>query len=196
MAGKNKYLLPRNGRYFTRIVIPKELRPFLDNKTELRTPLGADRRAAQAQLHTAVAELQARIAVAERRKALANGEAITSGRYPLPADQIALRNYNDRLALDEEIRNSGSPLVSVGVDDGMLVFCAMASPGSSMTPRLKGSSVRGSSFTAASATRPSSPVRMNGACWPAPCVSRSWKRSPAWWSVMKATTPASRKIQC
>lgn len=117
MAGNNKYLLNRDGRYFARIVIPKELRPFLDNKTELRAPLGADRRTAQARLHTAVAELQARIAVAERRKALANGEAITPGRYPLPVDQIALRNYNALLAFDEEIRNAGSPLVGVGVDD-------------------------------------------------------------------------------
>ncbi|MFC6444400.1 D-alanyl-D-alanine carboxypeptidase family protein [Shinella zoogloeoides] len=117
MAGNNKYLLNRDGRYFARIVIPKDLRSFLDNKTELRAPLGADRRTAQARLHTAVAELQARIAIAERRKALANGEAITPGRYPLPVDKIALRNYNERLAFDDELRNSGPRYSSVMIDD-------------------------------------------------------------------------------
>jgi hypothetical protein len=39
MAGNDKYLLDRVGRYFARVVIPKELRPFLDNKTEMRSPL-------------------------------------------------------------------------------------------------------------------------------------------------------------
>jgi integrase len=120
MAGNNKYLLNRDGRYFARIVIPKDLRPFLDNKTELRAPLGADRRTAQARLHTAVAELQARIAVAERRKALANGEAITPGRYPLPVDQIALRNYNERLAFDMELRNTKPAYARIGIDDRLI----------------------------------------------------------------------------
>lgn len=63
MAADNKYLLNRDGRYFARVVIPKDFHPFLDNKTELRATFGADRRTTQAWLHTAVAELQARIAV-------------------------------------------------------------------------------------------------------------------------------------
>lgn len=61
MAGNPKYLLNRDGRYFARVVIPKDLRQFLENKTELRTALAG--------LHTAVAGLQAQIAVAERRVA-------------------------------------------------------------------------------------------------------------------------------
>jgi hypothetical protein len=40
MAGKVRNLLNRDGRYFARLVIPKELRPFMNGKTELRTPLG------------------------------------------------------------------------------------------------------------------------------------------------------------
>lgn len=50
MAGKDRYLQERNGRFYARLVIPEGLRPYLDNKTELRTPLGADRRAAVTQL--------------------------------------------------------------------------------------------------------------------------------------------------
>ncbi len=44
MAGKVKNLLNRDVRYFSRLVIPKDLRPFLENKVELREALGADRR--------------------------------------------------------------------------------------------------------------------------------------------------------
>nr|WP_298096418.1 DUF6538 domain-containing protein [uncultured Shinella sp.] len=120
MAKNTRYLLNRDGRYFARIVIPAELRPFLDNKTELRAPLGADRRTALARLHTAVAELQARMAVAERRKALAHGEAITPGRYPLPVDQIALRNYNDRIAFDTELRNMDNRHAMGLIDDRLV----------------------------------------------------------------------------
>lgn len=55
MAGKVRNLLNRDGRYFARLVIPKELRPFMDRKTELRTPLGPDYRAALKKLPGAVA---------------------------------------------------------------------------------------------------------------------------------------------
>lgn len=117
MAGKTKHLLNRDGRYFARIVIPKNLRPFLDNKTELRTPLGPDKRTAHARLATEVAALQQRIAIAERKAQVSKGEVITPGRYPLAFDQIALRNYNERLAFDDELRNSGPRWASVGIDD-------------------------------------------------------------------------------
>jgi hypothetical protein len=63
MAGKVRNLLNRDGRYFARLVIPKELRPFMDGKTELRTALGPDRREALRKLPGAVAELQHRIAL-------------------------------------------------------------------------------------------------------------------------------------
>ncbi|MDQ0421101.1 integrase [Peteryoungia aggregata LMG 23059] len=119
MAGKDKYLLNRDGRYFARVVIPKELRPFLNDKTELRTPLGPDRRTAQARLHTAVAELQAKIGIAERQAQAARGEAATSGRYPLPADQIALRHYLARLAFDDSARNDHR-YANVGIDDRLV----------------------------------------------------------------------------
>lgn len=120
MAAQIRYLLNRDGRYFARIVIPKELRPFLENKSELRAPLGPDRQQAKARLHTAVAELQAQIAIAERRAKLAKGKAITPGRYPLSVDEIALRNYNSRLALDTELRNASHVWASIGIDDRLV----------------------------------------------------------------------------
>ncbi|MGK9054206.1 site-specific integrase [Neorhizobium petrolearium] len=122
MAARHKHLLNRDGRYFARIVIPKDLRPFLDNKTEFREPLGADRRAAISRLATAIAGLQAKIAVAERKAQIAKGEPITPGRYPLTVDQIAFRNYNERVAFDDLLRNSGPRWASVGIDDLHVAF--------------------------------------------------------------------------
>lgn len=116
MAAKVKHLLNRDGRYFARIVIPKELRAYLGNKTELREPLGADRRAAIAAHYGAMARLQAQIAIAERKMQIATGAPAEPGRYPLPVDQIALRNYNERLALDAEFRNDHR-YAAIGFDD-------------------------------------------------------------------------------
>ncbi|MDX0928385.1 tyrosine-type recombinase/integrase [Sinorhizobium medicae] len=120
MARQPKYLLNRDGRYFARIVIPKELRPFLDNKTELREALGPDRRTALAKLHPAVATLQGQIARAEREAQIATGAPIEPGRYPLPVDQIAFRNYNDRLAFDTELRNMDNRHAMGLVDDRLV----------------------------------------------------------------------------
>ncbi|MFB9223437.1 DUF6538 domain-containing protein [Paracoccus cavernae] len=66
MAGAQRYLLNRDGRFFARLVVPKDLRAII-GKSELRTPLGPDRRAAIKMLPTAVAAMQAEIAVAGRR---------------------------------------------------------------------------------------------------------------------------------
>lgn len=120
MARQPKYLLNRDGRYFARLVIPKELRPFLDNKTELREALGPDRRIALAKLHPAVASLQGQIARAEREAQIAAGAPVEPGRYPLLVDQIAFRNYNERLAFDTELRNTYPEYAQIGRDDRMI----------------------------------------------------------------------------
>jgi hypothetical protein len=110
-------LLNRDGRYFARLVIPKSLRPYLNDKTELREALGSDRRTAHARLHSAVANLQSQISIAERKAHAAKGVPIAIGRYPLSIEQLALRNYNERLVLDEERRNAGPQWADVGIDD-------------------------------------------------------------------------------
>ncbi len=65
MAGAQRYLLNRDGRFFARLVVPKELRAIV-GKSELRTPLGPDRRGAMKLLPTAVAAMQAEISRAKR----------------------------------------------------------------------------------------------------------------------------------
>ncbi|MBZ9771464.1 hypothetical protein [Mesorhizobium sp. CO1-1-8] len=84
MAGKMRNLLDRDGRFFARLVIPKELRPFMNGKTELRTALGPDYRTALKLLPGAVADLQHKIALGERRAVEAGTKPVTVGRYPSP----------------------------------------------------------------------------------------------------------------
>ncbi|MBB3976139.1 integrase [Rhizobium azooxidifex] len=117
MARQPRYLLNRNGRYFARLVVPKNLRPFLDNKTELREALGPDRRKALARLHSAVANLQSRISIAEQEAKAAKGEPITSGRYLLSVEQLAVRHYKERLAEDDVRRNQSLLWWNVGIND-------------------------------------------------------------------------------
>lgn len=116
--GRNpRHFLDRGGRYFARIVVPKELRPYLDNKTELRAPLGPDRRTALRHHPIAVAELMQKIAVAERALADAQGIAQVPGRYPLSDAQIAFRSYSARLVQDAGERQRLPGYASVSVDE-------------------------------------------------------------------------------
>ncbi|MCF1481865.1 hypothetical protein B7W85_06080 [Allorhizobium ampelinum] len=41
MAGKPQHWKERNGRYSARVVIPPQLRPYLDNRAELEIQLAA-----------------------------------------------------------------------------------------------------------------------------------------------------------
>jgi len=115
MAGKVRHLVNRSGRYHARIVVPKDLRPALGDKTELRKPLGGDYRQALRLLPGAVAELQHQIALAERKIA-ATTLGARLARYPLAPDQIAWSNYQSRLAFDDELRNDPR-YASIGIDD-------------------------------------------------------------------------------
>ncbi|SMC14249.1 DUF6538 domain-containing protein [Roseovarius aestuarii] len=112
MAGKIRNMVNRSGRYHARLVVPKDLRGIV-GKTELRQPLGGDYRQALRLLPGAVAQLQHRIATAERKAGVARNNA--APRYPLAPDQIALSHYNQRLAFDDELRND-QRYASTGID--------------------------------------------------------------------------------
>jgi integrase len=112
--------MERDGRYFARVVIPKDLRPFLDGKTELRAALGGDRSVAIRKHPAALAGLMETIASAERQCAQAKGKPVVAGRYPLTDAQIARQFYDLRLALDEEARNTTQGYGLVGIDDGFV----------------------------------------------------------------------------
>ncbi|MCS3740238.1 integrase [Rhizobium sp. BK661] len=116
MAGKLHGFLNRDGRYFSRLVIPKELRPYLENKTELREPLGPDLRAAKAKHFGAMAQIQARIAEARRHHENATGKP-TSVPYPLSAEEIAARHYQSLVAFDSELRDTHPAYANADIDD-------------------------------------------------------------------------------
>ncbi|SOC03624.1 hypothetical protein SAMN05877809_10316 [Rhodobacter sp. JA431] len=61
MAGKLRHWKEKDGRYWARISIPAELKPFFGNKTQLTEPLGGDKRIAEDNHPAAVARLKAQI---------------------------------------------------------------------------------------------------------------------------------------
>ena len=99
------YLLDRDGRFFARMVVPKNLRPHLGGRTELRRPLGPDRRDAMRNLHGAVASIQQELAQARRAFDIANGREVEQpAPYPLTAEEIARRAYRSLIDFDSQIR--------------------------------------------------------------------------------------------
>ena len=104
MAGKLRHWKERNGRYSARIVVPANLRPYLDGKAELEIQLGGDKRAALRNHAAAVASLQRQIGIARQKHEAATGQPSTPLPYPLTAQQIALRDYQSQINFDEEIR--------------------------------------------------------------------------------------------
>ncbi|MGD9919628.1 MAG: hypothetical protein AB7U46_16600 [Paenirhodobacter sp.] len=69
MAAKLRHWKEKDGRYWARISIPVELKPFFNNRTQLTEPLGGDRRLAERNHPAAVARLLAQIECARQRHA-------------------------------------------------------------------------------------------------------------------------------
>lgn len=104
MAEKVRHLLPRDGRYYARIVIPKALRPFFD-KGEMQAPLGADRREALRRLPAAVAEMQSQIEAARQQaKTAYKPKAQPTPGKPLNLRQAAQTHYARQLEKDTAAR--------------------------------------------------------------------------------------------
>ena len=66
MAAKRRHWKEKDGRHWARIAIPKELKPFFDNKTQLTEALGGDLRIANENHPAAVARLKEKIRAAQR----------------------------------------------------------------------------------------------------------------------------------
>jgi integrase len=90
---KVRHLLCREGRHYARVVVPPELRRII-GKTELREPLGADKRTAERNHHAAIARLLQQIADARRTVQESNSTP----------DAIARHYYVNALARDERVR--------------------------------------------------------------------------------------------
>ncbi|MEO9900243.1 MULTISPECIES: site-specific integrase [Alphaproteobacteria] len=96
MAGKTKHILYRDGRFYARVVVPPGLRRII-GKTELREPLGADKRTAERNHHSVVASLLDQIDQARNQLA---SEAP-------PLTKIARDFYKRELERDDDERANG-----------------------------------------------------------------------------------------
>lgn len=119
MAGEVRNLLNRNGRYFARLTVPKELREVV-GKRELRSALGPDRRAALRKLPIAVAQLLD--TMAEARRQVGNLGDRPPQRH-LTNVELSHLHYDELLQEDEVARNVPKQLTGVTVPR-MSALCA------------------------------------------------------------------------
>ena len=119
MAGKMKNFLDRDGRYFSRIAVPKYLRPYLANKTELRRALGGNRSEAIAKhlIEVAVLQMMLNEAKCQHRQDAQQKIAPVAPFEPWSIQEIAADNYLDRLAFDTELRQTTHHYAQLGLDD-------------------------------------------------------------------------------
>lgn len=110
MAGELRNLLNRNGRYFARIVVPKDLRNTV-GKAELRASLGPDRRLAIRRLPTEVAKFLDVLAEARR----VSGHERRTPRRPLTAIELAHLHYDELLQTDDRRRDLPPELTGITV---------------------------------------------------------------------------------
>lgn len=132
MARKIPYLLVRDGRHFARRTVPPELQPYIGT-IELREPLGPDRKIALEKLPFALVKIGARLDHARRAFAAQEGADVAQAAAqatPMTPAELARTHYNDQLALDEALRDSGPSWASVGVDDAYIADLRAASAGS------------------------------------------------------------------
>lgn len=119
MAGKIRYLLFVDGRYYARRVVPQELRSSV-GKRELQEPLGADRRRAIDQLPVALVRISAKLdharAVRSQMVQTDAAKRVTGSSTLSPAD-LARVHYQERIALDLAFRQDGPTWASIGIDD-------------------------------------------------------------------------------
>lgn len=119
MAGKIRYLLYVDGRYYARRVVPQELRPII-GKRELQEPLGADRRRALDQLPVALVRMVTKLDHAkmllEHQSEARNADQARRA-APMPAADLARLHYQERIALDLALRQAGPIWASIGIDD-------------------------------------------------------------------------------
>lgn len=115
MAGKVRYLIQRDGRYYARIVVAPRLRSIL-KKRELSEALGSDRRTALRRLPSVIARFQGQLADAERRLCPAV-RAVKADPVSFDPLKAARALYDRSLAFDSELRDATSLYARFGSTD-------------------------------------------------------------------------------
>ncbi|WP_374393795.1 site-specific integrase [Tabrizicola sp.] len=127
MAGKLRHWREKDGRFYARLAVPKELVPFV-GRSELIEPLGSDRRGAMRQHPAAVARLQAQITKAGMEAAQTGAIVEPLAHFPMTDEQLAARLYQISLELDDQGRLSRG-YASIGIDDGYVATLRSARAG-------------------------------------------------------------------
>ena len=92
VAGKLRHWREKDGRFYARVAVPKELVPFI-GRSELIEPLGGDRRSAMRQHPAAVVRLQAQITKAGMEAAQTGAVVEPFARFPMTHEQLAALHY-------------------------------------------------------------------------------------------------------
>ncbi|MBM3089246.1 hypothetical protein GFB56_00230 [Ensifer sp. T173] len=114
------YLQELDGRYFARVPVKPELRPYI-GQTQLREPLGPDLRIAKENLHYHVAVFKDQLRKAAEAYARDTGQRITLTTNPIDPAKLMVRHYRDMVSFDDSARTADHRYSSVGYIDEDLV---------------------------------------------------------------------------
>jgi integrase len=109
------YLQELNGRYFARVPVKPELRPYVGG-TQLREPLGPDLRIAKENLHYHVAVFKEQLRKAAEDYARDSGKHIAITTTPIDPAKLMVRHYRDMIAFDAEIRQHDHRYAQIAPD--------------------------------------------------------------------------------
>jgi integrase len=114
------YLQELGGRYFARVPVKPELRPYVGS-TQLRTPLGPDLRVAKENLHYHVAVFKDQLRKAAEEYARDTGQRVVINTEPTDPAKLMVRHYREILTFDDQARDANHRYAKSGyVDDNVI----------------------------------------------------------------------------
>lgn len=114
------YLQELNGRYFVRVPVKSELRPYV-GATQLREPLGPDLRIAKENLHYHVAVFKERLRKAAEEYTRATGKRVAITTEPVDPAKLMVRRYRETIETDDYIRDRDYRFSAFGYVDEFFV---------------------------------------------------------------------------
>lgn len=109
-----------DGRYFVRVPVKPELRPYV-GMTELREALGPDLRIAKENLHAHVAVFKQRLREASEAYQRDTGKSVSIVSNPIDPAKLMVRHYREIVTFDEAARNTDHRYSTAGYVDEVYV---------------------------------------------------------------------------
>jgi integrase len=114
------YLQELNGRYFARVPVKPELRPYIGG-TQLREPLGPDLRIAKENLHYHVAVFKEQLRKAAEEYARDTGQKSSVVSEPIDPSKLMVRQYRGMIEFDDGMRDADHRYSRHGYPDEQVV---------------------------------------------------------------------------